>query len=72
MDIHSTVRVYNNILNLKGAKAELIAISDNGYYRLILEINGNRHEAFLPIDGTVLLSAEALEKTESIPIDRFY
>jgi hypothetical protein len=71
MDLQSQVRVYNDALGVKGAKGKLLQIHPEGYYEVALEVKERYHQALLPIQGTVLLAADALTETESIPVDRY-
>jgi hypothetical protein len=71
MDLQSHVRVYNEALGVKGAKGKLLQIHSDGYYEIALEVKERLFQAYLPINGTVLLAAEPLEETESIPVDRY-
>ncbi len=72
MDLQSHVRVYNEALGVKGAKGKLLQIHDSGYYEIALEVKERWYEAFLPINGTVLLAAEPIAAPhETIPVDRY-
>ena len=71
MDLQSQVRVYNEALGVKGAKGKLLQIHSDGYYEIALEVKERMYQAYLPINGTVLLAAEAITETESIPVERY-
>ena len=72
MDLQSYVRVYNEALGVKGAKGNLLQVHDNGYYEIALEVKERFFEAFLPINGTVLLAAEPIpEAQEAMPVERY-
>jgi hypothetical protein len=71
MELQSQVRVYNEALGVKGAKGRLIQIHDSGYYEIALEVKERYYEAFLPISGTVILAAEPITETETIPVERY-
>lgn len=71
MDLQSHVRVYNEALGVKGAKGKLLQIHSDGFYEIALEVKERLFQAYLPINGTVLLAAEPLEATESIQVDRY-
>ena len=71
MDLQSHVRVYNEALGVKGAKGKLLQIHSDGFYEIALEVKERLFQAYLPINGTVLLAAEPLETTESIHVDRY-
>lgn len=71
MDLQSHVRVYNEALGVKGAKGKLLQIHSDGYYEIALEVKERLFQAYLPINGTVLLAAEPLVETETIHVDRY-
>ena len=71
MELQSHVRVYNEALGVKGAKGKLVQIHSVGYYEVALEVKERFFEAFLPIDGTVLLAAEPIVEMESMPVERY-
>ncbi len=71
MDEQSHVRVYNEALGVKGAKGKLLQIHSDGYYEIALEVKERFYQALVPINGTVLLSAEPIVETESIAVDRY-
>ena len=72
MDLQSHVRVYNEALGVKGAKGKLLQIHDSGYYEIALEVKEHWYEAFLPINGTVLLAAEPIAvQQETIAVERY-
>jgi hypothetical protein len=71
MEIPSTVRIYNDVLGIKGSKGRLLDVSPKGHYEVILEINGKQYAAFLPVSTTIIISNEA-EPTpaEKIEVER--
>ena len=72
MDLQSHVRVYNEALGVKGAKGKLLQIHDSGYYEIALEVKERWYEAFLPINGTVLLAAQPIAaQQETIAVERY-
>ena len=72
MEPQSHVRVYNEAMGVKGAKGKLLKIDPSGYYEVALEIKEHSYEALLPIQGTVLLSAEAIQATaETVEVERY-
>lgn len=72
MDLQSHVRVYNEALGVKGAKGKLLQVHESGYYEIALEVKESLYEAFLPINGTVLLAAEPIAAPqESIAVERY-
>lgn len=71
MDPQSHVRVYNEALGVKGAKGKLLQIHGAGYYEIALEVKDRFYQALLPVNSTVLLSAEPIVETESIPVERY-
>ena len=71
MDLQSHVRVYNEALGVKGAKGKLLQVHSEGFFEIALEVKDRFFEAYVPIAGTVLLSADPLEETESIDVERY-
>lgn len=71
MDPQSHVRVYNEALGVKGAKGKLLQIHEAGYFEIALEVKERFYQALLPINTTVLLAAEPIPETESIPVERY-
>ena len=58
------------IIKAKSAKGKLVRIADEGFYEVRLSLNGKNHTAFLPIAGTVIVSAVPDGEFASIPIER--
>lgn len=60
MEIPSKVSIFNRTLEVKGKAATLIAISEQGYYEVVLEVQQRNHTVLLPINETVLIFNEAM------------
>lgn len=60
MDIPSKVSIFNRTLEVKGKAATLIAINEDGFYEVVLEVQQRNHTVLLPIAETVLIFNEAL------------
>lgn len=60
MEIPSKVSIFNRTLEVKGKAGTLIAISDEGYYEVVLEVQSRNHTVLFPIAETVLIFNEAL------------
>jgi hypothetical protein len=60
MEIPSKISVFNRTLEIKGKPATLIAISDMGYYEIVLEVQQRNHTVLFPIAETVIIFNEAL------------
>jgi hypothetical protein len=71
MEPQSQVRVYNEALGVKGAKGKLLQVHPEGYYQVALEVKERYYQAYLPITGTVLLAAEPITESESVPVERY-
>jgi hypothetical protein len=65
MEIPSKVSVFNRTLEIKGKAAMLVAINDDGFYEVILEVQQRNHTVLFPIAETVLIFNEALPATAS-------
>jgi hypothetical protein len=60
MEIPSKVSIFNRTLELKGKPGTLIAINDNGFYEMVMELQSRNHTVLFPISETVLIFNEAL------------
>ena len=60
MEIPSKVSIFNRTLEVKGKPGTLIAISDEGYYEIVLEVQTRNHTVLFPIAETVIIFNEAL------------
>ncbi|HEX2059989.1 MAG TPA: hypothetical protein VHK90_04555 [Thermoanaerobaculia bacterium] len=60
MEIPSKVSIFNRTLEIKGKAGTLIAISDEGYYEVVLEVQQRNHTVLFPIAETVVIFNEAL------------
>jgi len=65
----TAIKVYNETLGVKGMKGRLVRIAD-GYYEVILEINGRNYTSLLPIGGTAILAVDAEEEVATIQVER--
>ena len=61
MEVPSEVLVHNPTLNLKGTKADLIRISDEGYFEMNVPFGDKTHRVLLPISETVVIQLEPEE-----------
>jgi hypothetical protein len=71
MEVPNEVLIHNDLLGLKGSRATLIRIAPEGYYELNLRFGANTHRVLMPLQGTVVIAAEA-EPTvgESVEVER--
>lgn len=60
MEIPSKISIFNRTLEVKGKTGTLIAISDEGYYEVILEVQSRNHTVLFPIAETVIVFNEAV------------
>ena len=60
MEIPSKVSIFSRTLEMKGKAATLVAISEQGYYEVVMEVQQRNHTVLLPIAETVLIFNEAL------------
>lgn len=61
MDIPSKVSIFNRTLEIKGKAGTLIAVNEDGFYEVILEVQSRNHTVLFPIAETVLIFTEALQ-----------
>jgi hypothetical protein len=66
----AAIKIYNESLGAKGAKGRLTRVAPEGYYEVTLESGGKNFEAFLPVQATVILAAEAVEEVEALEVER--
>jgi hypothetical protein len=71
MELQTEVRVYNEVLGVKGAKGRLMQIHEAGYYEVALVMKERYHEVLLPITSTVILNAQPMPEVERIDVERF-
>jgi hypothetical protein len=60
MEIPSKVSIFNRTLEIKGKAGTLIAINEDGYYEVVLEVQARNHTVLFPIAETVLIFNDAL------------
>ncbi len=60
MEIPSKVAVFNKTLEIKGKPGTLIAINEDGFYEVVMEVQQRNHTVLLPIAETVIVFNEAL------------
>ncbi|MBV9495729.1 MAG: hypothetical protein JOZ54_15895 [Acidobacteria bacterium] len=60
MEIPAKVSVFNRTLEVKGKHGTLVALSEDGYYEVVLEVQQRNHTVLFPIAETVLIFNEAL------------
>jgi hypothetical protein len=58
MEVPNEVLIHNELLGLKGSRAALLRIADEGYYEVNLRFGNNTHRVLLPVHSTVLIAAE--------------
>jgi hypothetical protein len=66
MEIPSKVSVFNRTLEMKGKPGMLVAINDDGFYEIILEVQARNHTVLFPIAETVVIFNEAVP---AVPTD---
>lgn len=65
MDFPADVLVHNTLLGLKGTRATLLRIADEGYYELNARFGEQIHRLLLPIDQTALIYSSPEEIFET-------
>jgi hypothetical protein len=66
----AAIKVYNEALGAKGAKARLVRVAPEGYYEVTLESQGKNYTTLLPISTTVILAGEAEEEVATLEVER--
>ncbi len=71
MEIPSKVSIFNKTLELKGKPGTLVAINDQGFYEVVMEVQQKNHTVLFPVGETVVIFNEALPPTaEDFEIER--
>jgi hypothetical protein len=65
MEIPSKVAVFNRTLEIKGKPGTLIAINEQGFYEVVMEVQQRNHRVLFPIPETVIIFNEALAASAS-------
>jgi len=65
MEIPSKVSVFNRTLEVKGKPGMLVAISSEGYFEIILEVQSRNHTVLFPIAETVVIFNDAVPATSA-------
>ena len=60
MEIPSKVSIFNRTLEIKGKAGTLIAINEDGFYEVVLEVQSRNHTVLFPIAETVIIFNDAL------------
>jgi hypothetical protein len=60
MEIPSKISIFNRTLEVKGKAGTLIAINQDGFYEVVLEVQQRNHTVLFPINETVIIFNDAL------------
>ena len=63
MEIPAKVSVFNRTLEVKGKPGTLVALSAEGYYEIIMEVQQRNHTVLFPVAETVVIFNEAVPNT---------
>ena len=66
----SAIKIYSEILGMKGTHGQLIRISEQGFYEVRIKAGGESFTGLLPIQSTVILTALAEEEFKMIEVER--
>jgi hypothetical protein len=67
------IKVFNESLGAKGARARLVRVAAEGFYEVTLETppsSGKFYTTLLPISSTVILAADPEEEVQTIDVER--
>ncbi len=64
------VRVYSDVLGVKGTKGCLVRVAPEGFYEITIESGGRNYTGLLPISSTVILSWEPVQEFGALDIER--
>jgi hypothetical protein len=63
--------IYNDKLGVNPPrKGRLVRVADEGFYEVIIEVQGRQHTALLPIDSSVLIAANPEEQVATFEVER--
>jgi hypothetical protein len=65
----AAIRIYNEALGAKGSKGKLVRVGE-GYYEVIMDIQGKGYTTLLPIASTVILAFDAEEEVAALEVER--
>ena len=60
MEIPAKVSVFNRTLEIKGKPGTLVAVNEEGFFEVVLEVQGRNHTVLFPVAETVVIFNEAL------------
>lgn len=66
----ANIKVYNEVLGAKGARARLVRVAPEGFYEVTLESGGKYYTSLLPVAGTVILAADPEEEVATLEVER--
>jgi hypothetical protein len=64
------IRVYNETLGAKGARARLVRVAPEGFYEVTLDQQGRSFTTLLPVSTTVIVAAEPEEEVATLDVER--
>ena len=71
MELPTTVLIHNEILGIKGSRADLLNISPHGFFEVNLQFGDNVHRVLLPIQSTIVIGQDAeVAADERIEVER--
>jgi hypothetical protein len=63
--------IYNDKLGLSPPrKGKLVRVAEEGFYEVIIDVQGRQHTALLPIDSSVLIAANPEEQVAVLEVER--
>jgi hypothetical protein len=60
MEIPAKVSIFSRTLELKGKPGTLIALSDLGFYEIVMDFQGRNHRVLFPVGETVIIFNDAM------------
>jgi hypothetical protein len=71
----ATVKISSELLanllgGVKAANGRLVRISDDGYYEVILNLQGGSYTTLLPIASTVIIATQPESTVAAIEVER--
>ena len=63
MELPAEVMIHNELLGLKGGRATLLQVSQDGYYEVNYPFGERIHRTLFPIQGTVIIYRQPEDPT---------
>lgn len=67
----AAIWIYNDKLGVNPPrKGKLVRVAEEGFYEVIIDVQGRQHTALLPIESSVLIAANPEEQVATLEVER--